>query len=113
MPRTPRPTAPRRDPLSPENLRATLELRTRHAADYVARDLGYRITGLRAFDAITDSRAAAWYQLTRGSVVLTVDGMETATAWVPTLDEAKPAYEEMRAAARRVDPVVSEQTATN
>ena len=54
----------------------------------------YTTRGLRAFDTIGPSTGVAWYQLSYGSVVVSVDGWNEWSKFYPRLSEAEAAYHE-------------------
>lgn len=81
----------------------TLLARLTGEVDTEARDLGYRIVGLRGVDLINPSRGVVWVQLTRGSVVASCDGLDSFRLWVPLLIEAQATYREERARVRALD----------
>lgn len=75
----------------------TLEARLTHAGRHQAAQLNYRVTGMRGFDTIGPAKAVGWFSLTRGSLVVGVDGPDCEHTWHATLDLGEEGYAAMRA----------------
>jgi hypothetical protein len=59
---------------------------------------GYTVTGMRGYVALRPDCAIAWFGLTRGSVVVRINGQPFWAWWWPTLDAGEAHYAEVRKA---------------
>lgn len=57
---------------------------------------GYRTTGMRAYAKFRPDCAVAWFGLTRGSVVVRIDGQSFWMWWFPTQDAGEVHYAAVR-----------------
>lgn len=77
-----------------------MERRLADAAQHRASALCYRVTGLKGYDEIAPSRGVAWFSLTRGCLVITVDGPDSEAEWFPTYATGEIGWKEAAQQAR-------------
>jgi len=65
-----------------------------------AQQLDYKVRGCAAIDIIEPHKAIGLYQLTRGSVVVAIDGYDSEVQWRSTFQEAQELFWVMRAELR-------------
>lgn len=53
---------------------------------------GYRVLGMRAYAKKRTDAAIAWFDLTRGSVVVRIDGQQSWVWWFRTWEQAETYY---------------------
>lgn len=70
----------------------TLHLRMAEAARYQAGVRGYRITGLRGYHELGPAVAVGFFGLTRGCLVIVLNGEESRTDWYGTYTLGEPAF---------------------
>lgn len=78
-----------------------LEHRLADSARYRAGNLGYRVTGLKGYHEMAPARGIAYFSLTRGCLIVAVNGEDSAGDYYPTYALGDVAWAEAQAGAAK------------